>query len=115
MKAKRFFLIWFPILFLYFYTFCIVLDLGYFNRYFSVLPIWGWLVMYFITIFLIKLFFKKDFLEHAENIQLINKRKKDVNLFGIESDIFLLFIFSLLTFAFIMFSAGHILIKSLKI
>jgi uncharacterized protein with PQ loop repeat len=100
-KVNRLLFFWIPILVVYLYVFNLVLEIDIIKKFFGTLPIWGWLMVYFIVMFFIKHYIKSFSTEED------SKTDYTANVLRVNSDIILLFIFSIISFALVMYLLGE--------
>ena len=98
-RINRLLFFWLPLLILYLYAFNIVLEIDIAKFIFNQLPLWGWLIVYFAFMFAIK-FYLKSSKSAAISDGVTSK------FFGANSDIVIVFFFSVVSFILVMMLVG---------
>ena len=106
-RYDRLLFFWVPILVVYLYIFNLILEINLVKKFFSTLPIWGWLIVYFAVMFIIKHYLKSFGSDDGEKIDYTAKNIK------VNSDIVLIFLFSVISFALVMYLLGNSLESAL--
>lgn len=110
-KINRVLFFWLPILALYLYAFNAVLEVNIIKKIVNYFPLWGWLVLYFITMILVRFYLKSIAKEHEEE-QVDDYTEKTMK---VNSDIILLFLFSVISFVLIMLLLGRSLNSAMNL
>lgn len=97
-KLDRLLYTWTPLLLVYLYAFSVSLKTSIISQSFLALPFWVWIILYISILISLKILGNK----YAITLVSEEVTKKDKSLIDIiESDIFIFFIFSVLSFALI--------------
>jgi len=109
-KLNRLLFFWFPILALYLYAFDVALEVDIVKNIFNALPLWGWLIGYFIILALTKVYLKSFPSKEEEYANDYTARTVKIN-----SDIIIVFFFGVISFVLIMLLLGNSLDSAMNI
>ena len=107
-KLDRVLFFWLPILIVYLYVFNLVIEFHIIKNFFGTFPIWGWLIIYFAAMFLVK-FYLKAFKSEDDS-----KTDYTARAVGVNSDVAIVFIFSVISFMLVMILLGRSLESAWK-
>ncbi|MEA2007400.1 MAG: hypothetical protein U9O20_04565 [Patescibacteria group bacterium] len=110
-RLDRLLFFWVPVLALYLYAFNIILEVNAIKVFFNSLPLWGWLAGYLIIMTLTKIYLKSfsDQQESEENNDYTARTMQ------INSDIIIIFIFSVISFVLVMLLLGNSLSNAMNL
>jgi hypothetical protein len=106
-KFDRLLFFWIPILVVYLYIFNFILEINIIKDFFKTLPVWGWLIVYFAVMIIIKHYLKSFGTNDDDRDDYTAKNLK------VNSDIILIFLFSVISFALVMYLLGSSLESAL--
>lgn len=109
-KLNRLLFFWFPMFALYLYAFNVVLEVGIVKKIFNAFPLWGWLIGYFVILVLIRIYLKSFSSEEEEYTDDYTARTMKIN-----SDIIIVFLFSVISFVLIMLLLGNSLDSAMNL
>ena len=109
-KMNRLLFFWVPVLALYLYAFNVVLEVDLIKKIFSTFPLWGWLVGYFIIMILTKIYLKSISSKEEDETDDYTARTMKIN-----SDIIIVFLFSVISFILIMLLLGNSLDSAMNL
>lgn len=109
-KSNRLLFFWLPMLALYLYAFNVVLEVDIVKKIFNTFPLWGWLIGYFVIMVLTKVYLKSFSSEKEEYTDDYAARTMKIN-----SDIIIVFLFSVISFVLIMLLLGNSLDSAMNL
>jgi hypothetical protein len=109
-RLDRLLFVWIPVLALYLYAFNAILEVNAIKAFFNALPLWGWLIGYLVIMALTKVYLKSFSIREDEKTDDYTARTMRIN-----SDIIIVFIFSVISFVLVMLLLGNSLSSAMNL
>ena len=109
-RLDRLLFFWIPVLALYLYAFNAILEVNIIKDFFNALPLWGWLLGYFIIMVLTKIYLKSFSSQEDDGVDDYTAKTMRIN-----SDIIIIFIFSVISFILVMLLLGNSLSSAMNL